>query len=197
MLVHDDGVNSIYHGDCLQVLKTLPDQSVQCCVTSPPYFGLRDYGVDGQIGLESTPETYVENLVLVFREVKRVLRDDGVLFLNIGDSYAGSGRGGYAGGSSTLQGSAIGQDQSRIAKGSQKRAGLHETARANGCVGRAWVPPPEGLKQKDLMGIPWLVAFALRADGWYLRSEIIWAKRSPMPESVRDRPTKSHEHIFC
>jgi len=129
----------IHTGDSLAVLQTLPAASVQCCVTSPPYWGLRDYGHDGQIGLEETPEQYVARLVAVFAEVRRVLADDGVLWLNLGDSY-GSG--------------------------------------------------------KQLVGIPWRVAFALQADGWYLRSDTIWHKPNPMPESVRDRPTKAHEYVF-
>ena len=183
-------------GNVLDVLPTLDAGRFQCCVTSPPYWGLRDYGHADQLGLEPTPAEYVASMVRVFAEVRRVLRDDGVLWLNLGDSYAGSGRGGYAGEASTLDGSTTGQDQSRIARGSQLAAGFHENARLGGAVGRAWVPPPLGLKNKDLVGIPWMTAFALRADGWYLRSEIIWAKPNPMPESVTDRPTKSHEHVF-
>jgi DNA modification methylase len=183
-------------GDCREALKTLPADSVNCCVTSPPYFGLRDYGVDGQMGLEPTPEEFVAGMVAVFREVRRVLRDDGTLWLNIGDSYAGSGRGGYAGGKSGLQGSTEGQDNLRVARGSQKMAGKHEAACESGSIGRAWVAPPAGLKQKDLIGIPWMLAFALRADGWYLRQDIIWSKPNPMPESVRDRCTKAHEYLF-
>jgi len=152
-------------GDALEMLKTLPDGSVHCCVTSPPYWGLRDYGVDGQLGLEQTPEEYVENLVGVMREVRRVLRDDGTLWLNLGDSYNGVGRG-------------------------EKANGMQVAARATKqrtiC----------GLKPKDMVGIPWRVAFALQADGWWLRSDIIWVKPNPMPESVTDRPTKAHEYIF-
>ena len=129
----------LHLGNCLDHLEFMPDNSVNCCVTSPPYFGLRDYGVDGQIGLEQTPEEYVAKMVEVFREVRRVLRDDGTLWLNLGDSYG---------------------------------------------------------KGKQLLGIPWMVAFALQADGWYLRQDIIWSKSNPMPESVRDRCTKSHEYIF-
>ncbi|MGM4987371.1 DNA-methyltransferase [Tardiphaga sp. 841_E9_N1_2] len=178
------------------MLRTLPDESVHCCVTSPPYFGLRDYGVDGQIGLEATPEDFVAEMVDVFREVKRVLRDDGTLWLNLGDSYAGSGRGGYAGGKGTLDGSTTGQDNSRVARGSQLAAGLHSRQVAEGALGRAWVPPPAGLKQKDLIGIPWMVAFALRADGWWLRQWHPWVKRNPMPESTQDRPTSACETIF-
>jgi DNA modification methylase len=187
---------TIRHGDCREVIRTLPDKSVHCCVTSPPYFGLRDYGMSGQIGLEPTPDDFVAELVAVFREVRRVLSDDGTLWLNLGDSYAGSGRGGYAGGKSSLQGTTAGQDNSRVARGSQLAAGLHARQVTEGALGRAWVPPPIGLKQKDLIGIPWMVAFALRADGWYLRQDIIWSKPNPMPESVQDRCTKAHEYIF-
>ena len=166
--IHDA---SIYCGDALEVLKTLPDASVQCCVTSPPYFGLRDYGHDGQIGLEETPEQFVQKLATVFREVRRVLRDDGVLWVNIGDSYAGSGKG----------------PAGNLGKANNERDMSHTVL--SGYV-------PEGLKPKDLIGIPWMLAFALRADGWYLRQDIIWHKPNPMPESVRDRCTKSHEYIF-
>lgn len=164
----------ILEGDALQVLQTLPDCSVQCCVTSPPYFGLRDYGVVGQLGLEKTPDLYVEAMVGVFREVRRVLRNDGTLWLNLGDSYAANGISGLAikGESSTLVGTA------NHAHTAQRKV------------------VPLGLKAKDLVGIPWLLAFALRADGWYLRSDIIWHKPNPMPESVTDRPTKSHEYLF-
>jgi len=159
----------ILNGDALEMLRTLPDESVNCCVTSPPYYGLRDYGAAGQIGLESTPEQYVERLVAVFREVRRVLRNDGTLWVNIGDSYAGGGRGfGYGGKLDTNK----------------------------GCDGMPKSSIPLGLKPKDLIGIPWMLAFALRADGWYLRQDIIWAKPNPMPESVRDRCTKAHEYIF-
>lgn len=161
-------------GDCLEKLKELPDCSVHCCVTSPPYFGLRDYGVDGQIGLEETPALYVERLVTVFREVRRVLRDDGTLWLNLGDSYAGGG--GFSPNSpSNLNGS-------------------KQTTHAGSIKGTIGVPT--GLKPKDLIGIPWRVAFALQADGWYLRQDIIWHKPNPMPESVKDRCTKAHEYVF-
>lgn len=204
----------ILNGDCREVLKGLPDESVHCCVTSPPYFGLRDYGVDGQIGLEPTPEEFVAELVEVFREVRRVLRSDGTLWVNLGDSYAGSGRGGNpSADSSTLQGSLASQEASQVKRnrneidatariaavpqrGSRLPAGLHESARQSGGIGGAWVPPPSGLKQKDLIGAPWMVAFALRADGWYLRQDIIWSKPNPMPESVQDRCTKAHEYLF-
>jgi len=166
---------TLLQGDCLTVLATLPDQSVQCCVTSPPYYGLRDYGVDGQIGLEPTPDAYVAKLVAVFREVRRVLRDDGTLFLNLGDSYVSNpGDRSKVGG---FQGNA---SPERIAAESSMSMNKHG----------------HGLKPKDLIGIPWMVAFALRADGWYLRQDIIWHKPNPMPESVKDRCTKAHEYIF-
>ena len=164
-------LNKIYNMDCLEGLKQLDDNSINCCVTSPPYWGLRDYGVDGQLGLEPTPAEYVANLVEVFREVRRVLRDDGTLWLNLGDSYAGS------------WGSASHDINSK-----GRRAGTNQR------------PPTsykqKGLKPKDLVGIPWRVAFALQADGWYLRSDIIWHKPNALPESVKDRPTKAHEYIF-
>ena len=208
----------IKQGDCLEVLKTLPSESINCCITSPPYWGLRDYGTgewmggdsacshkrdskqseltqtghrnlegavgdgiykdkckrcgaerkDKQIGLELTPESYVQKMVEVFREVKRVLRNDGTLWLNLGDSYSGSGKG-PAGN--------LGGDERHLEEKHTKII-------------------PEGLKQKDLVGIPWRVAFALQSDGWYLRQDIIWHKPNPMPESVTDRCTKAHEYIF-
>ncbi len=217
-------------GDCRETLKQLPDGSVNCVVTSPPYWGLRDYGtatweggeaacdhkgmalassssslagytsesvkirtftmpqgqtcrkcgavrIDSQIGLESTPAEYVEKMVAVFREVRRVLRDDGTLWLNLGDSYAGSGKGRMGDGThAESHGAKQGTNRGAIAGSIQKST---------------W-----DVKPKDLVGIPWRVAFALQADGWYLRSDIIWAKPNPMPESVRDRPTKSHEYLF-
>jgi DNA modification methylase len=187
---------TILVGDCREKLRELPDRSVHMVMTSPPYFGLRNYDVDGQMGLEATPEEFIAVLVEVFEEVRRVLRDDGTLWLNIGDSYAGSGRGGYPGGKGTLQGTVTGQDNSREARELQKAGGLHGRAISNGSIGRDWVAAPDGLKQKDLIGIPWMLAFALRAAGWYLRQEIIWHKLNPLPESVRDRCTKSHEQIF-
>ena len=163
--------NKIINGDCIEVLKTLPDGIVNTCVTSPPYFGLRDYGVDGQIGLEETPDAYVQRLVEVFREVRRVLRDDGTLWLNLGDSYASGGISPPSN-KSTMQ-------------GTRPLSGKNIIRKASG-----------SLKPKDLIGIPWRVAFALQADGWYLRQDIIWHKPNPMPESVTDRCTKSHEYIF-
>jgi DNA modification methylase len=169
-------------GDCLEQLKTLPDESVQCVCTSPPYYSLRDYGVAGQIGLEKTPAEFIARLVAVFREVRRVLRHDGTCWVNMGDSYATgpSGR-------QTQNGL---DDYARRERGEADN-GPKSLARVHG---RA--PVSDGVKQKDMLGIPWQLAFALRDDGWYLRSEIIWAKQSPMPESVRDRPTKAHEQIF-
>lgn len=172
----------------MTVLAAMPDQSVNCCVTSPPYWGLRDYGCAGQLGLESTPEEYVAKMVAVFREVRRVLRDDGTLWLNLGDSYAGS------------WGNAGGQNRG---KGTQRPiAGKSITKDADIERHGSYVPPgargfpASGIKPKDLIGIPWRVAFALQADGWYLRQDIIWSKPNPMPESVRDRCTKAHEYIF-
>ena len=162
----------ILTGDCRDVLKTLPDESVHCCVTSPPYFGLRDYGVNGQIGLEYTPTAFVSEMVDVFREVRRVLRSDGTLWLNLGDSYAAGGMGAGSGKQLTNRGTSAGGHMNK-----PRRA-------------------PDGLKPKDLVGVPWRVAFALQADGWYLRSDIIWHKPNPMPESVTDRPTSAHEHVF-
>lgn len=171
-------------GDCRDVLKTLQSESVHCCICSPPYFGLRDYGVDGQIGLEPTPAEYVEQMVAVFREVRRVLRDDGTLWLNLGDSYAGSwgAQSREHAGKHAPNVSALSANQVVAA---QRRAS-HTGS----------IPPGSGLKPKDLIGIPWRVAFALQADGWYLRQDIIWAKPNPMPESVRDRCTKAHEYVF-
>jgi site-specific DNA-methyltransferase (adenine-specific) len=154
-------------GDNRQTIKELSDQSVQMVVTSPPYFGLRDYGVEEQIGLESTPQEFIEELCLVFDEVWRVLKDDGTIWVNLGDSYAQSGQGG---------GGSYGTERPDWSKRGRKA--------------------PEGLKPKDLIGIPWRFAFAMQDRGWYLRSDIIWHKPNPMPESVTDRPTKSHEYIF-
>lgn len=225
----------ILTGDVREVLATLPDQSVQCCVTSPPYWGLRDYGtatweggdsdcqhvgsvartapagtekqasnkgavavmsgnckcgarrIDNQIGLEPTPAAFVEQLVAVFREVKRVLRDDGVLWLNLGDSYATFAGRAYSpgGGEQGERFRAMGA-QVPDSKNPQSNIPVYQPNRM----------PIAGLKPKDLIGIPWRVAFALQADGWYLRSDVIWAKPNPMPESVTDRPTKAHEYIF-
>jgi DNA modification methylase len=173
---------TIHQGDVREVLPTLDAGSVQCVVTSPPYWGLRDFGIDNQIGLESTPDAYVQTLVEVFREVRRVLRDNGTLWLNMGDSYASSPAGNFGG------------DMPAPADGGRYRANKPKMDYG-----------ASGLKPKDLVGIPWRVALALQADGWYLRSDIIWAKGvsfcpaysgSVMPESVTDRPTKSHEYLF-
>lgn len=168
------GRHRIHHGDALNLVDVVEPGSVQCCVTSPPYWGLRDYGVEGQIGLEETPDEYVGRLVDVFRGVRKVLRADGVLMLNLGDSYAATTKGSGGVGKSTLAGPPKGQL----------------------FASRRFDITGAGLKPKDLVGIPWMVAFALRADGWWLRSEIIWAKPNPMPESVKDRPTKAHEQVF-
>ena len=183
-------IGKIVQGDALEVLRGWPARSVQTCITSPPYWGLRDYGLGGtgqQIGLEATPELHVARLVEVFREVRRVLRDDGTLWLNYGDAYAAGGTGGYS-------------DKSTL-------AGFTNPHTKGRTMNEAPIPrkAPHGLKPKDLIGLPWMLAFALRDDGWWLRSDIVWAKGrsfdpegagSVMPESVRDRPTRSHEYMF-
>jgi DNA modification methylase len=163
----------IIQGDCIEGMRTLPDASVHCCVTSPPYWGLRDYGHDGQIGLESTPDAYVARMVEVFREVRRVLREDGTCWVNLGDSYAGGG--GFC------------------PTAPSNLAGSKQTTQGSKSGG---IKPQGAIKAKDLVGIPWRVAFALQADGWWLRQDIIWHKPNPMPESVRDRCTKAHEYVF-
>lgn len=168
---YGDSWLELFEGDCEAVMSEMAADSVHTIITSPPYYNLRDYGHEGQIGAELTPEEYVERLVQVFREARRVLRGDGLLWLNLGDSYAQGGRGGAFSDRSSKQ---------RTNKGS-----LLGPSKA-----------PRGYKPKDLLGIPWQVALALRADGWYLRRDIIWAKPNPMPESVDDRPTSSHEYIF-
>lgn len=170
-------MNEIITGDALTVLQQLESNSINCCVTSPPYYGLRDYGAAGQIGLEETPQEYIDRLVAVFREVRRVLRDDGTLWLNIGDSYAGSGKG-RNGDGRPCKGNSISRD-------TNTKFG-----------GKLFLSSADEYKRKDLMGIPWRLAFALQADGWYLRQDIIWYKPNCMPESVKDRCTKSHEYIF-
>lgn len=168
-MVMDDLHCAVHCGDAISVLREMPDESVNCIVTSPPYFGLRDYGHEGQIGLEPTPQEFIMRLVEVFRECRRVLRADGTCWVNVGDSYAGRGK---TGGMSSLQRSQSALDT------------------------KGWVPQAPGFKDKDLYGIPWRLAFALQDDGWWLRQDIIWAKPNPMPESVRDRCTKSHEYLF-
>ena len=164
-------------------MRTLADESVHCVVTSPPYYGLRDYGVDGQIGLEESPDAYVAKMVDVFREVHRILRNDGTLWLNLGDSYAG---GGTIGRNDT--------DPESLARRAEKYGTGQKEGSMVGAKGTR--KPVATLKPKDLIGIPWRVAFALQADGWYLRQDIIWHKPNPMPESVTDRCTKAHEYIF-
>lgn len=176
-------------GDCRRSMAQLRDGSVQTCVTSPPYFGLRDYGHDGQIGLEPTPDEFVSAMVEVFREVKRVLRDDGTLWLNLGDSYFQG-----HGGSSTMGKGATMRKRVSQAHVMRERNDVDVASWSNRDASRREVIP--GCKPKDLMGIPWRVAFALQADGWWLRQDIIWHKPNPMPESVTDRCTKAHEYIF-
>lgn len=168
----------IFRGDCREILRDLPEASVHCVVTSPPYWGLRDYGVAGQIGLEPSYGEFVEGMVAVFREVHRVLRDDGTAWVNLGDSYHNGDKGGYA------------KDRVK-AEDSLQRSNLGANF-----IGAPNRMPQPGLKPKDLTGIPWRVALALQADGWYLRQDIIWSKPNPMPESVRDRCTKAHEYLF-
>ncbi len=168
LIPHDCSEKSIvYLGDAYRVLRELPSEICQTAVTSPPYWGLRDYGTDGQIGSEENLEDYIQNLVRVFSELRRILKKDGTLWLNLGDCYTSGGRKWRA------------PDKKNPARAMSYRA-----------------PTPEGLKPKDLVGVPWRVAFALQADGWYLRSEIIWHKPNPHPESVKDRPTRAHETIF-
>jgi len=166
----------IINADAMEGLRLLPDESVHCVVTSPPYFGLRDYGIDGQIGLEATPQEFIDRMVAVFTEVRRVLRADGTCWLNLGDSYCNADK---WGGGAANTGKHVRKDGSL----------------PSGAVRRKW-SALEGIKPKDLMGMPWRVAFALQDAGWWLRSDIIWSKPNPMPESVTDRPTKAHEYVF-
>ena len=213
-------VPGYYVGDCRELLRQLPDGCINCCVTSPPYWGLRDYGEPGQLGLEPTPAEYVANLLDVFREVRRVLRDDGTLWLNLGDCYAtGAGKVGdcpgggeqgarWVGDSRGYRGERLANgrgDEPAILRKKSVGRGFHTEANSGKAAPRLAVMGPmtqpnrmplPGLKPKDLVGIPWRVAFALQADGWWLRSDIIWSKTAPMPESVQDRPTTSHEHVF-
>jgi DNA modification methylase len=158
----------IYKGNVLDRIKDIPEQSINTVVTSPPYWGLRDYGQGDQLGLEETPEEFTNNLVQVFREIKRVLKDDGTVWLNLGDSYSSGGR----------------------------TTTTNQSLRGDKNYGVTRPKPNKNIKPKDLIGIPWRVAFALQQDGWYLRQDIIWHKPNPMPESVRDRCTKAHEYIF-
>jgi len=158
---------TLIQGDALKVLSSFKEQTFRCCVTSPPYWGLRDYGIDGQVGAESNLDDYIKHLTLIFREVRRVLTNDGTLWLNIGDSYTSGGR------------------------------TWRDADKKNPARGMTYRPDtPQGLKPKDLIGVPWRLAFALQADGWYLRSDIIWHKPNCQPESVKDRPTRSHEYVF-
>jgi DNA modification methylase len=183
------GEAEIHIGDCLESLRQLPKASIQTCVTSPPYFGLRDYGMDGQFGLEETPDQYIAKMVEVFREVRRVLADDGTLWVNIGDSYSGAGPSG-----------ASYQSESTKRRTEMSTDGAFRISKTLAARGLTYADKKPvavaGMKKKDLIGIPWMLAFALRADGWYLRQDIIWHKPNPMPESVRDRCTKAHEYIF-
>ena len=172
---------TLLQGNAVDVLKTLPDEFVDCCITSPPYYCLRDYGCDGQIGLEPTPEEFIWRLVDVFHEVNRVLKSDGTLWVNIGDSYWGSGSRGF-------NFTDVFTEKSKVQQGSKGTVDLSNIPSLKGNIG--------DYKNKDLIGVPWMLAFALRADGWYLRQDIIWAKKNCMPESVTDRCTKSHEYIF-
>lgn len=170
-------LNQILQGDCIKVVQSLPPDTIQTVITSPPYWGLRDYGMTEQIGLEETVQDYIQKIVSLFREIKRVLKDDGTVWLNLGDAYAGSGRG-------------------RIANG-QAHPGIEHkqsVGQRSGFINLS--NKVAGLKPKDLIGLPWRVAFALQEDGWYLRKDIVWNKPNAMPESVRDRPTSSHEYIF-
>ncbi len=169
-------IDKIAAADCIEFMREIPDNSIDCCVTSPPYYGLRNYGADGQIGLEACPEDYVGRLVAVFEEVRRILKPAGTLWLNLGDTYAGSGCG---------------------ATGNQSAEWMRNSKNTNTVQGYANRPIRSGgLKHKDLIGIPWTVAFSLRSAGWYLRQDIIWHKTNAMPESVNDRCTKAHEYIF-
>jgi site-specific DNA-methyltransferase (cytosine-N4-specific) len=183
---YEDDAVTLWHGDSLAVLRELPDRSVNCCVTSPPYFGLRDYGNKGQYGLEASPAEYVETMRALFAEVRRVLADDGTLWLNLGDSYS---RNPAKGGSGTPNGRNV------PAMGYPDRS---KRGSSDGHVGRADRPgsPAGGVPHKNLLGVPWLAAFALQGDGWILRNEIIWSKPNAMPESVTDRLSSRHEHLF-
>ena len=169
-------MSGIYCGDAKQVLQGMASEIADMCVTSPPYYGLRDYGEQGQIGIEKSPEEYIARLLEIFREVRRVVKGDGTLWLNIGDCYAGSGKG----------------PMGKALAGEGKNSRLYQKDSRVYEVPKTWA----GIKPKDMLGIPWALAFALRADGWYLRSDIIWHKTSCLPENVKDRPTKSYEHIF-
>lgn len=169
-------MNRIFCGNAVDVLRSFPAESVNMCVTSPPYYCLRDYGIEAQIGNEQTPYEYIQNLLLVFEEVKRVLKPDGTLWVNIADSYSGSGKGGW---------------NKQISERNRNRLNPQYNPSCFN-MPKLW----HGIKQKDMIGVPWLLAFSLRENGWYLRSDIIWHKKNCMPESVKDRPSKCYEHIF-
>jgi len=181
---YSDDLVTLHLGDSLEVLRTMPDASVNCCVTSPPYFGLRDYGVEGQYGLEASPAEYVETMRALFAEVRRALADDGTLWLNIGDSYS----------------------TRKVNRDSSHQPGFHPERFDHDTIGKTWLlnreagrvrmPSDTGLPEKNLLGIPWRTAFALQDDGWILRNDIIWAKPNAMPESVTDRLSTRHEHLF-
>lgn len=177
MVLQETGKARIIVGDALNALRNIPDNYIECCVTSPPYYGLRDYGVKGQLGLEESPQEYIDKMVGIFREVRRTLKSDGTLWVNIGDCYAGSFKGRMSDGSHE-------KGDSKSGKYFVQVGGIFKGGAIEGC------------KRKDLIGIPWMLAFALREDGWYLRQDIIWNKSNAMPESVKDRCTKSHEYIF-
>lgn len=177
---YDDESVTLHHGDALTVLTSLPDASVNCCVTSPPYFGLRDYGVEGQLGLEASPAEYVENLRALFAQVRRVLADDGTLWLNLGDSFAVNGTLTY-------------NNQPNKSRDGSSDAAARSIGQA---INRSGIKRTDGIPSKNLLGIPWRVAFALQDDGWILRNDIIWAKPNAMPESVTDRLSTKHEHLF-
>lgn len=191
----DLGQSGNYSGDCRELIKQLPANCIHTCVTSPPYWSMRSYFADDdaraaqQIGMEATPEAWLATLVGLFDDVHRVLRPDGTLWVNIGDCYSSSGRAGPQGATGALATRAV-------ATARVTRAGFHTRPVTAGVSGRTWQKVPAGYKPKDLVGLPWMLAFALRARGWYLRSDIIWHKPNPIPESVRDRPTKSHEYLF-
>jgi DNA modification methylase len=171
---HESSGLTVFHGDWIEVLREMPDESLHCVVTSPPYWNLRDYSVDGQLGREETPDKYIQKVTDGFRDLRRVLRSDGTCWLNLGDSYSAAGHG-WGGGSLSE------------ARNHEEVCGGYKTRKPPAC----W-----NLKKKDLVGIPWRAAFALQEDGWYLRSDIVWSKKNCMPESVTDRPTRSHEYIF-
>lgn len=185
-------------GDCRDIMRRWASEGVkaQTCVTSPPYFGLRDYGHPGQIGLEDTPEQYISAMVEVFRCVRDVLADDGTLWLNIGDSYAGAGYSNHKNTGGTQREDGGKQKHTRAWREGSARADSDVREDGHSRRNRNGIGLVDGCKLKDLIGIPWLLAFALRSDGWYLRQDIIWHKPNPMPESVRDRCTKAHEYIF-